>query len=529
MRKFLYALIAIWIVINLSAQQQAPKLVVYITIDQLRGDYIDYFYHTFGEYGFKRLMNEGAVFHNIRFEYANVDQANAYATLFTGANPCDHGITHDKIYEFDRDREVSPFFDPNYLGNFTSDNYSPNKLLASTIGDELKRASNGASEVFSIALDAESAIIAAGHAANAAFWIDNITGKWATTTYYRGAPWYIDTYNNNKNQSITDRMNSMTWQPTLPINQYIAFPYVQDKVTFNHVFRAYTVDCFPRIKSSPFGNKEVNRLVFQFLEYAEFGTRPNPDMLSITYYAGNYFNNMAKEYSFEIQDMYIQLDKDIEELLNALDNKVGLQNTLVVLSGTGYFKAEEEYSTELQFGGGEFYPSRCLSLLNMYLMALYGDKNWIKYYYNNQIYFNRKIIEEELKLDLAAFQKLAADLVSELSGVARVTTDKELRSGIWNNDMADFYRGTHFAGRGDLIIELQPGWRINTEKPNEKGTYTRNNAVQTPLIFMGAGIKPQRIFREVKATEVAPTITHLLRIRPPNACKDIPLYEILHY
>jgi len=199
------------------------------------------------------------------------------------------------------------------------------------------------------------------------------------------------------------------------------------------------------------------------------------------------------------------------------------------LSGTGYFKAEEEYSTELQFGGGEFYPSRCLSLLNMYLMALYGDKNWIKYYYNNQIYFNRKIIEEDLKLDLAAFQKLAADLVSELSGVARVTTDKELRSGIWNNDMADFYRGTHFAGRGDLIIELQPGWRINTEKPNEKGTYTRNNAVQTPLIFMGAGIKPQRIFREVKATEVAPTITHLLRIRPPNACKDIPLYEILHY
>ena len=527
MRKFLYALIAIWAVTNLQAQQQAPKLLVYITIDQLRGDYIDYFYHTFGERGFKRLMNEGAVYHNIQFEFTNVEQASAYATLFTGTNPCDHGITGNLIYEFNRDREVSTFFDPDYLGNFTRENYSPKKLFASTIGDELKLASQGDSEVYSIALDAESAIISAGHAANAAFWIDNYTGKWATTTYYRGVPWYIDRYNNS-NESITVRMNSMTWQPILPVNQYVAFPYVQDKVTFNHVFRANTVDCYPRIKSSPFGNKEVNRLVFQFLEYAALGTRPNPDMIAITYYSGNYFDNMDKEYSYEIQDLYIQLDKDIEELLDALDNKVGLQNTLIVMSGTGYFKAKEVYPAGLQFGGGEFYPNRCLSLLNMYLMAVYGQKGWVKGYYSNQIYLNRKTIEDE-NLDLAAFQKKAADFLSDFSGVARVTTDMELRSGIWNNDMAEFYKGTHFAGRGDLIISLQPGWKINSEKPGEKVQNIRNNAVQTPLIFMGAGIKPQRIYRDVKATEVAPTITHILRIRPPNACKHIPLYEVYRY
>ena len=397
-------------------------------------------------------------------------------------------------------------------------------MLASTIGDELKIASKGQSEVYAIAPDAVSAILSAGHAANGAFWIDNDNGKWATTTYYRGDNWYVDRYNNS-NESLPVRMDAMTWQPSLPIDQYQALPYVQDKVSFNHTFRARTVDCYPRIKTSPFGNKEVNRLVAQFLEYAAFGTRPSPDMLAVTFYAGSYFNNKAKEYSLEIQDMYIQLDKDIAELLGMIDQKVGLRNTLIVLSGTGYFESEEEYPQGMKLAGEEFYPQRCTALLNLYLMALYGQKNWIQGYYNNQIYLNRKAIADE-NLDLAAFQNKAAEFLSEFSGVSRVTTDMMLRTGVWNNDMADFHKGTHYTDRGDLIISLQPGWRINTETPGEKVQYVRNNAVQTPLIFMGAGIKPQRIYRTAKATEVAPTVTHILRIRPPNACKDIPLYEV---
>ena len=525
MRKIISSLIAILAVTTLQAQQQPPKLVIYITVDQLRGDYLDYFSPTFGENGFKRLMNEGAVYHNIKFEFPNVNQASAFATLFTGANPCDHGITGNKVYNFDLLREVSSLHDADFLGNATHENYSPKKLLASTIGDELKIASQGQSEVYSIAPDAESAMIAAGHAANFAFWIDNITGKWATTTYYKGIyPWYVNTYNNG-NGSLPDRMDAMVWQPSLPIDRYNALPYVQDRVSFNHTFRSRTLDCFPRIKTSPFGNKEVNRLVGQFFEYAAFGTRPCPDMLAITYYAGNYFGNRAKEYTYEIQDMYIQLDKDIEELLNMIEQKVGLKNTLVVLSGTGYFECEENYPDGIQLAGGVFDPQFCTGLLNLYLKALYGQKNWINGYYNNQIYLNRKTIEEE-NLDLAAFQNKAAELLSDMSGVARVTTDISLRSGAWNNDMADFHRGTHYARRGDLIISLRPGWRINNENPAEKDRYIRNNAVQTPLIFMGAGIKPQRIYREIKATEVAPTVTHILRIRPPNACKDIPLYEL---
>ena len=183
MRRILSSLLTLLAVTQIQAQQQrAPKLVIFITVDQLRGDYIEYFQHTFGERGFKRLLAEGAVCHNVRFGFSNLNQASAFATLFTGAYPSVHGITGLKTYSFEMAKEVSQLYDADYLGNFTRDNYSPKNLLAATIGDELKIVSGGRSEVYAIAPDAEAAILSAGHAANGAFWIDNYNGRWATTT-----------------------------------------------------------------------------------------------------------------------------------------------------------------------------------------------------------------------------------------------------------------------------------------------------------------------------------------------------------
>ena len=147
----------------MDAQQRIPKLVVCITVDQLRGDYIEYFYNTFGERGFKRLMNEGLTYNNIRFEFSDIDEASAFATLFSGSDPCYNGITGDNKYDFDNSKEVSILYDPDYIGNYTKDHYSPRKFYSSTIGDELKIASNGKSDVFAIAPNVEAAILSAGH------------------------------------------------------------------------------------------------------------------------------------------------------------------------------------------------------------------------------------------------------------------------------------------------------------------------------------------------------------------------------
>ena len=473
MRKILSSLIAILVVTNLEAQQRTPKLVVCITVDQLRGDYIEYFYNTFGERGFKRLLNEGLVYNNIRFEFSDIDQANAFATLFTGSNPCLSGITGDKLFDFEQETEVSILYDPAYLGNYTKEHYSPKNLFSATIGDELKIASQGRSDVYAIAPNPESAILSAGHAANGAFWMDDTNGKWATTTYYKGIPWYVDRYNNGP-ESLSARLERMVWTPSLPLERYDAFPYVLDDLPFRYTFDEKYANCYPNLKTSPFINKEINRLALQFLEYGGFGTRSCPDLLAITYYAGNYRGTMSKAYTREIQDTYYQLDQDIE----------------------------------------------------MYLMALYGQQtNWVKGYYDHQIYLNRKAIEDA-KLDLGTIQEKAAEFVQEFSGIQYVTTNKSLLTGDWNEGSAKFRYGTHHLRRGDLIIELQPGWKVNLENPREKVKIIRNNAVITPLIFMGNGLKPQHVYREVKATEVAPSVTHILRIRAPNASQNLPLREL---
>ena len=524
MKKILTSLLAVLAIAKLDAQHHVPKLVVCITVDQLRGDYLEYFRHTFSERGFKRLMNEGVSYHNIRFEFSDIDQASAFATLFTGSNPSFHGISGDKKYDFVDNRELSVLHDPEYLGNYTRDNYSPAQLLASTVGDELKIASLGRSDVYAIAPDAESALLSAGHAANGAFWIDNINGKWATTTYYKELPWYVDRYNNGR-ESLSARLDKQVWTPALPADAYSALPYTVDNGTFRYTFNERAADCYPNLKTSALVNEEVNRLALQFLEYGAFGTRQCPDLLAITYYAGNYLRLMDKAYTLEIQDTYRRLDKNIEHLLDAIDRKAGLSHTLIVFTGTGYYKSTEDYPGTLRLNRGSFYPKRCVALLNMYLMQLYGQKNWVTGYFNKQIYLNRKAIDES-QWAIEEIQSRAAAFVAEFAGVQNVVTDCALRNGIWNESSAHLYNGTHHQGRGDLIIELQPGWKINTETPGEKTATVRNNAVITPLVFMGNGLKPKYIYREVKATEVAPTVTHILRIRPPNATPDTPLFEL---
>ncbi|MDR1644239.1 MAG: alkaline phosphatase family protein [Tannerellaceae bacterium] len=524
MRKILTSIIAILAITNLAAHP-APRLVVCITVDQLRGDYLEYFRHTFGERGFKRLLGEGIAYHNVRFEFAAIDQASAFATLFTGANPNLHGISNNTQYDFNDNRERSILHDPNYLGNYTRDNYSPRNLVASTIGDELKIASLGRSDVYAIAPDPESALLSAGHAANGAFWIDNINGKWATTTYYPSIPWYVDRYNSSA-ESLSTRIERLAWTPALAPDRYNALPYAVDNHAFRYTFSEKALDCYPNLKTSALVNAEVNRLALQFLEYAALGARTCPDMLSITYYAGNYRRLMDKEYTLEIQDAYHRLDKDIEQLLNAIDRKVGLAHTLIVFTGSGYYKSQEDYPETLRQNGGYFYPKRCVALLNMYLMQLYGQTNWVTGYYNGQIYLNRKAVDDA-KLPLEDIQSRAAAFVAEFAGVQNVVTAHALYNGQWNDaTAASLYNGVHPRRCGDLIVELQPGWKINLENPGQKPQTVRNNAVITPLIFMGNGLKPQHIYREVKATEIAPTVTHILRIRPPNAARNTPLEEL---
>jgi hypothetical protein len=523
MNKILSSLIAIFAVSGLQAQQiiETPQLVVSIVVDQLRGDYLQYFSSIFGEKGFKRLMKEGLVYHQVEFGFPNLSEASAIASIYTGTYPFYHGICGDKKFDFNRGREVSIIADDNYLGNYTSDNYSPLVLLCSSIGDELKIATEGKCDVFSIAPNAVEAILSAGRYANAAFWLDNYNGKWATTTYYKDIPWYVEQFNLSE---AIGNIAEKSW--TQAHVHYVGFPYSKVGSFFTYNFGKAEKDRFFKIKQTPIINTEITALAAKFLEYAGWEERNNPNLLMLTYYGGDYkLGTNHDAYGYEIQDIYYRLDKELEKLFEIIDKKVGMKNTLIVLTSTGYYDSNPPFFEEYK-SSGTFYPNRCTALLNMYLMATYGQGNWVEGYYNNQIYLNKKLIEDKL-INQKEFIADAAGFVAQFSGVQNVTT---LRQWLLDEEghSAAFRRGMNKKYSGDLFIELQPGWIVADESnSSNKPQYERSTAILSPLFFLNEYVEKGQVHRKVKTTEIAPTLSFILRIRPPNAAKDMPLQEFL--
>jgi len=524
MLRIISSLVAVLTVASLQSQttlKSAPKLVIGITIDQLRGDYLELFQHTFTEKGFKRLLNEGVVYQNMTFDFPNINSAAAIATVYTGANPFYHGVVSSKKFSPQKSTEISFFSDDNYIGNYTQDKLSPAALKVSTITDELKLASRGLSEVYSFAPDASQALITAGHAANCAYWIEEYTGKWATTTYYKDFHWAVD--HENRNNPYSNALTSLVWKPTLAINNYNAFPYTIAS-SFQHTFGSYSL-----LKKSPLTTELIRKTSAQLAEKADMGKRPTPDFLSLTFYLGNYPGAADKNYSIETQDAYIQLDKELGLLFDNIDRTVGLKNTLIFVTSTGYYDAEDVYPANIQMPGGVFYTNRCEALLNMYLMAIYGKEQWVEKLQDNQVYLNRKLIQDK-NLNLEEIQNKAAEFAVQFTGVQDAATSIQLLTGKANDNMQRYKNIYNKDVSGDIFLEIQPGYKIINEQSSsniQEDKRARETAVAAPAIFFGYNVKPERIKRTIKATEIAPTVSHILRIRSPNAAKAQVLPEFL--
>ena len=517
------AFLSITALYSQNPSTEVPKLVVGITIDQLRGDYIEMFKGTFGNKGFNRLLNNGLVYNNVNYDFPNPDRASTIATIFTGANPSYHGITAEKKYLIKQNLEVSSFIDDNFMGNFTNEKVSPLAIRVSTIADELKIASGGQSDIFAFAPDISQALASGGHAASGAYWIEDEDAKWATTTFYKTRQPVVDQHNRSQ-QSLTYSINSESWKPALPIENYNAFPYTKNRYNFQHFFVNNKKDNVRKFKESPLVNKEVNDIAIKVLETNSLGTRMNPDFLAVTFYAGNFSEALDKNYSVEIQDTYHRLDNELARLLDVIDASVGLENTLIFVVSTGYFVEHEVIPEGVVTSGGIFYPDRSQALLNMYLMATYGRQQWIKKYYNRQFFFDEKLLEDN-KIDLSEFQSTAAEFLVQSAGIQDVITSHQMLHGAYNSTV-QYYRNSYFKGvSGDLFLELQPGWNIK-EPDNDNTQRVNNNAIASPVIFFGKGVVPQKINRTIKATDIAPSVSYRLRIRAPNAADGEILKEL---
>jgi len=346
--------------------------------------------------------------------------------------------------------------------------------------------------VYAVAPFRDAAILSAGHVANGAFWINQETGKWCSTTYYKDFPEWLNNFNAQQGPDLR----------------------VKDKDRVNR---------YRHLLTQPAVNSEVNLLAEELLTKTQLGQDEVVDFMSLTYYAGTYQHQALQESNDELKEVYVNLDKCIGGLLNVLERKVGLSHVLFCLTSTGFTDPEYNDLTPYNIPSGEFYLNRCTTLLNLYLMATFGEGNYVEHYYDQQIYLNHKLIENK-RLDMADIQQKASEFLVQFSGVNEVYSANRLLLAPYTERTERNRNGYHRKRSGDLVIEVLPGWKIMDEQSQVKKIV--NEAVTpVPCIILSPNFKPANIATPIQAERIAPTLANAIHIRAPNGCSLPPLTE----
>ena len=492
---------------------ETPKVVVSIVVDQLRADYMEKYMHLYGEEGFKKLLTDGMVYSNGYYSHATPDRSSAVASVYSGTTPYYHGIVGNRFLERKSLRVLSSVDDDAYKGINTFENSSPKKLLVTTYPDELKLATNGDAYIVSIAPDRDMAVLAGGHSPNSVMWLSDDHAMWATSSYYDGLPAWARPFN-RRHKSQFD-WDTMAWEPYFPIKLYDSSAYEGTPKSFKHTFRSE--GAVTRYKTSAIINEEITQMAIACLNGSLMGRNEVTDMLCIGYYAGNYEHASAWERPVELQDIYCRLDRNIADLLKAIDKEVGLDNALIVITSTGYADAHQPDKKLFALPTGEVRMEQCKALLNMYLGALHGPDSYIEGVYMNEIYLNRDLIEKR-QLRMKEVLDCSAEFLSQKEGVKRVYNSIDLLTGNTDLNVCNGYNSNR---SGDLIIEVAPGWTLVDERWSEQAYQIRSN-VPVPVIYYGMDLKHEFNRTPIAVERIAPTVSHALRVNTPNACSERP-------
>lgn len=525
MPKLLIALVASLAAMNLhGATPEQARLLVSIMVDGLDADYLDLLREQFGEGGFKRLEREGV---SLTADYGTpLDAAASAATVATGAAPSISGIGGATRYDREHLRPVEVYADAEVLGNFTSTGYSPRALRVTNLADELRIASGGTNVAYNVAPTPGEAISLAGHASNSAIWLDKKTCNWASSTAYQEMPASVAT--RNRAVPLNMRLDTMCWTPSLAPNAYPALPDHLTRYPFRYVFPRANSERLDMFMASPLLNREITALASELIRTQKLGTHEGvTDVLNIAYHIEAYPYGKSDDKRVELMDSYIKLDRNLEQLFADIDKVAGKGNSIVLLAATPPRNTRRRDDEKWNIPTGEFSTRRAISLLNIYLMALYGNGDFVSAYHNGQIYLNQRLIKE-LKLDLRAVRAEAASFLAKMTGIDRVHTLDNIADGRAGLNPDALRRNTVTSTAGDLVIEPAPGFEVVDDYNNISATGGKGNvqitaAATAPVFIMAPGVAAQTIDVPVDARSIAPTVARVLRIRSPNGAGAPPV------
>jgi predicted AlkP superfamily pyrophosphatase or phosphodiesterase len=532
MKRTIYTALFAVLTLTLSAQSRSttqsetPKLVVGITIEHFRADYINRYWDTFQNGGFKRLYSHGAVFDNARLDIHNLKPATTLATLYTGTYPSEHGIIADKWFKQLTSEEVDAVKSNSFLtlgSDSKEGNVSAQNLKTTTIGDVLKQQTNNKAKVYSVALNAKSAVLTAGHSADGAFWFDKTNGNMISSSYYidKFPDWVVSFNQKNLCADYITR----EWDLLLPIGSYTAgfdddnsyekgfsekwntFPYnvknMSEKLEFPYEL----------LKAVPWGNRLINEFALELIAQENLGEDDVPDLLNLTFSALDYANKDFHPSSVEMQETFLRIDQEISNILTSLDKTMGKDNYLVFLTSASNVSYPVGILNEkFNLNAGEFSPQNAMALLRMYLNVLYGVGEWIQMYNEEQIYLNHDLIEKKEK-DLNEMTHKVALFINQVAGVKAAVPAYEIETNNMSNQRFKTLENSYCVKRsGDVMLLLEEGWQPTYRY--HKVDYTTENRL--PLVLYGAQVKPGKYYQTVDIIDLVPTLAQFLQIFSPD-------------
>ncbi len=523
---------------TVSTSIPRPKLMVGLVVDQMRWDYLYRYYDRYQSGGFKRMLNEGFTCENTNIDYIPTVTAAGHTCIYTGSVPAIHGITGNDFIIQSSGKSVYCTEDSTVKTVGSTSNageMSPRNLLTSTVTDELRLATNFRSKVIGIALKDRGGILPAGHSANAAYWFDDASGNWITSTYYmKELPLWVKNFNQQK---LAEKYLKQDWNTLYPINTYLQSE--PDNNKHEGAFTGSATPTFPvktsemmakgagLIRTTPYGNSLTLDLAKAAVESEALGKNTVTDFLAVSLSSTDYIGHQFGINAVEIEDTYLRLDRDLSSFFTYLDSKVGKGNYTVFLTADHGAAHNPNFLLDHEIPAGLWPGGTVLKDLNQLLENKYKAKKLVLGFGNYQVNFNNPMIKtnqldvNEIKKDCIIFlqQQTGVQNVVDMDKIETATLPAELRSRITNG-----YNPEHC---GPIQIILKPGWYSGYgQTGTTHGTWNPYDA-HIPLVFMGWGIPHGKINRETHMTDIAATLAALLHIQAPNGCIGQPISEVL--
>ena len=536
-----------------------PRLVLQITVDALRGDLPGRFEHVLGDGGFRYLKTQGIDYVNAHYQHANTETIVGHVSLATGTVPAAHGMVGNVWFDRELERTIYNIEDARYhlltagadVDRKTEidptqkaakvDGRSPAAILSSTFSDELAVHYGGKSRIFSVSVKDRGAVSLAGHAGKA-FWFSKATGEFVTSNYYYDRyPQWVTAWNAKK---AALAYAGKSWELSHPPSTY-RFGDADDRAyetdfpgfgrTFPHPYGAADDKYLTtRLTLGPAGDELTLDFAKTLLDNEPLGQDEVPDYLAVSFSSTDYVGHLFGASSLETEDNIARLDRTIADLLAYVDQRVGLANTLIVLSADHGQPEVPGHLHELGIEDAHYFDTHALDRTPAItaLKTRFGvGEELIQSYSQPYVYLNRDLIREK-GLDQGEVELAVAAELEKFDGVAAAVSSTALRTASLPDTllMRSILRNFHPKRSGDIYLVFEPNVFINDFDglvvSSTHGSPWRYDTF-VPVMFAGAGLQPQAVSRPVTPYDIAPTLAGYLGIKPPSAAIGSPLPEVL--